>query len=164
MLAAGNDARGDDAIGPRLLAHVEALARPDVRTVFDFQFQLEHALELESADLALFIDSHCAQPVPVRLSQVFPDPAPFSTSHALSPAQVLAVFGRVVSASPPPAFLLSVAGESFVLGASLSPAGQGALAAATVLLDAMLEAPDTAQWLRLCKTGEECASPNAQKI
>ena len=149
VLAAGTDARGDDAIGPRLLAHVDQLARPGVCTVFDFQFQLEHALELETADLALFIDTHCMQQAPVRLSVVDADTAPFATSHALSPAQVMAVFARVVGTAPPPVFLLSVAGESFGLGEGLSPGGQTAFEAATALLDTLLDAPDAARWQKL---------------
>ena len=149
VLAAGNDARGDDAIGPRLLAHVDTLARPDVRTVFDFQFQLEHALEIENADLVLFIDTHCAQQAPVCLTAVDADPEPFATSHALSPAQVMAVFARVVGTPPPPVFLLSVAGESFALGEGLSPRGQAAFDAATALLETLLDAPDAACWRRI---------------
>ena len=149
VLAAGNDVRGDDAIGPRLLAHVDARAWSGVRTVFDFQFQLEHALELETADLVLFIDTHCAQKAPVRLSAVDADPSPFATSHALSPAQVMAVFARVVGTPPPPVFLLSVAGESFALGEGLSPRGQAAFEAATALVDTLLDAPDAACWKRI---------------
>ena len=53
VLAVGNEARGDDALGPRLLARLDELALPGVRTVLDFQFQVEHALDLDGAGAAL---------------------------------------------------------------------------------------------------------------
>ena len=40
----GNDARGDDGLGPLLLERVARAAWPDVTTVEDFQLQIEHAL------------------------------------------------------------------------------------------------------------------------
>ena len=47
VFAAGNDVRGDDALGPLLLARIEGLAMATVRCVFDFQLQVEHALDLD---------------------------------------------------------------------------------------------------------------------
>ena len=148
VLAAGNDARGDDALGPRLLDYVDALALPSVRTVFDFQFQIEHALELDDAELALFIDAHAMQRVPLRLRRVVADVSPFTTSHALSPAQVLAVHGRVGRHACPPAFVLSVAGTCLELGAGLSATAAIALAVAQTQIAALLADPRATAWAR----------------
>ncbi len=67
VLAVGNDARGDDALGPLLLDRLAASAWPGVRTVLDFQFQVEHALDLEGAAGAVFVDAHRQQAELVRL-------------------------------------------------------------------------------------------------
>ena len=91
VFAAGNDARGDDALGPLLLARIEGLAMATVRCVFDFQLQVEHALDLDGADMALFVDAHVAQAAPARLSRLRPAARPAACSHALAPDEVLAV-------------------------------------------------------------------------
>lgn len=128
VLAVGNEARGDDALGPLLLARLEALGLPGVRTVGDFQFQVEHALDLEGAAGALFIDAHCAQLEPARLAALAPARASGVASHALSPGEVLAV-RRQIGLPLPPAWLLSLRGVSFGLGEGLSPEGEASLAA-----------------------------------
>lgn len=133
VLAAGNDARGDDALGPLLLARLAALAVPEVRTVFDFQFQVEHALDLEGADAVLFVDAHCAQADPARLERLVPALGVGGASHALSPAEVLTVARRIGN-TPPPAWLLSLGGTSFGLGEGLSTAGAASLEAGWVRL------------------------------
>lgn len=137
VLAAGNEARGDDALGPRMLARVEALGVPRVRTVLDFQFQVEHALDLDDAAEALFIDAHCSQAVPACLAGLVPAVAPGVASHALTPAQVLAV-RRQIHRPLPPAWLLSLRGASFGLGEGLSAAGEASLAAGWCCLEAFL--------------------------
>ena len=58
----GNVSRGDDGLGPLLLARIEALGLPHVTTIEDFQLQIEHALDLRDADLALFVDASVAAP------------------------------------------------------------------------------------------------------
>ncbi len=57
VFAVGNPSRGDDALGPLLMAWLEQQARPGVQLVGDFQLQIEHALDLEGHPLALFIDA-----------------------------------------------------------------------------------------------------------
>ncbi len=146
VLAAGNDARGDDAIGPMLIERIEAHGWPHVRTVFDFQFQIEHALELEGAALVLFIDAHARQRDPVVLSELRDAEAPMAGSHALTPAQVLGVHAQISRRAPPPVFVLSVAGAQFELGAGLSAAGKAALAAAEALLVELLPHPEACFW------------------
>ncbi|QID17718.1 hydrogenase maturation protease [Nitrogeniibacter mangrovi] len=150
VLAAGNDARGDDAIGPRLLEKVEALRLPQVRTVFDFQFQVEHALELDGADLALFIDADATAECPVSLVELRAGRTPAAATHALTPAEVLGVHARVGRAPAPPVFVLAVAGVGFDLGADLSPTARSALGEAERLVDTLLTTPEPAAWRQAC--------------
>ena len=128
VLAVGNDARGDDALGPRLLARLADLELPGVRTVLDFQFQVEHALDLDDASEALFIDAHCNQAESVELVALEPAASFGVGSHALTPGEVLAV--RLSISQPlPRAWLLSLRGTAFELGEGLSATGELSLEA-----------------------------------
>lgn len=118
----GNEARGDDALGPLLLRRVEAAGWPGVTTVEDYQLQIEHALDLADADLALFIDAGTGTPAPYDWYEIAPAPHLAHTSHALAPETVLAVYERVHGRPPPRSFVLCVRGERFGLGESLSAA------------------------------------------
>jgi hydrogenase maturation protease len=137
VVAVGNQSRGDDALGPALLdalresgvgrdAQVELLA--------DFQLQVEHALDLVGRDAVLFVDAargavrDGAELVRIKASGGDPP-----HSHALRPQAVLAVYARVQAGPAPPAWLLAIGGESFELGAGLSPRAQANLAKATHL-------------------------------
>lgn len=151
VFAAGNDARGDDALGPLLLARIEGLAMATVRCVFDFQLQVEHALDLDGADMALFVDAHVAQAAPARLSRLRPAARPAACSHALAPDEVLAVYARVCGAAPPPAFLLSLSGVAFELGAGLSAEARESLEAGWQIARALLARPAVAHW-QACTT------------
>ncbi|TVT77935.1 MAG: hydrogenase maturation protease [Denitromonas halophila] len=129
VLAAGNDARGDDGIGPSLAARLSALDLPGVTVIDAFQFQVENALDLDGADAVLFIDAHLSQIEEIVLAPVAPAAAVAVQSHALSPAEVLRVREQI-GAALPPSWLLSVRGEDFSLGAGLSAAGAQRLEAA----------------------------------
>jgi hydrogenase maturation protease len=121
VLAAGNDARGDDGIGPCLTARLSALDMPGVTVIDAFQFQVENALDLDGADAVLFIDAHLSQIEDVMLAPVAPAAAVAVQSHALSPAEVLRVCEQIGKAVPP-SWLLSVRGDDFSLGAELGVA------------------------------------------
>lgn len=134
VLACGNPSRGDDAIGPLLLARLDEWLRAEgladrFELIEDFQFQIEHALDLQGRSAALFIDAGEGTPAPFTLLPAQPEDVPGHSTHALSPAAVLAVCRRVAG-EPPPASVLCVRGESFELGADLSPAAAAHLEAA----------------------------------
>ena len=129
ILACGNPARGDDALGPALL---DRLRPPPagVELLEDYQLMLEHALDLAGRERVLFVDADAACRPPYRLEPV-PESAavPFS-SHSLSPGAVLAVYRQVTGQAPPPAWVLGVRGQAFELGQGLSPAARAHLDAA----------------------------------
>lgn len=155
IFACGNPSRGDDALGPVLLDRLqiwldaEGLAEC-VELIGDFQLQIEHALDLVGRRLALFIDAGHATPAPYVFSATQADGQLGHTTHALSPAAVLAVLPRVSDATPPAAFTLCVRGESFVLGEALSAAAQTNAEAALALLQALCRQPREAAWTALC--------------
>ncbi|MBI2306411.1 MAG: hydrogenase maturation protease [Rhodocyclales bacterium] len=135
ILACGNPSRGDDALGPLLLARLDAwLAAEGLAERFelieDFQFQVEHALDLQGRRAALFIDAGTETPGPYTLLPLAADDTPGHSTHAITPVAVLAVYRRVVGEEAPPAHVLCVRGEHFELGEALSAAAGANLEAA----------------------------------
>ena len=149
----GNPARGDDALGPRLLARVEAWAeaRPDPRleAIPDFQLQIEHVEDLRGRGLALFLDASMTAPPPFAFREARPAPDASFTSHALSPEALLHAFVRVTGTVPPPSFVLAVRGERFDLGEGLGPGAERNLEAAWRFLQGLLSDPDPDHWRSL---------------
>lgn len=145
----GNVSRGDDGIGPLLLSRIEQAGWDEAVLIEDYQLQLEHALDLVGAELALFIDAGTGTPAPFSFREIFPRPGVTHTSHALAPESVLAVFVQVTGKTPPPAFLLCVRGENFELGAGLSPEGAPRLEQTWDFLQSLREAPEPECWRTL---------------
>ena len=132
----GNDARGDDGLGPLLLERVARAAWPDVTTVEDFQLQIEHALDLDGAEAALFVDAGKDTPAPFRFTEIGPERGESHTTHALAPEAVLDVYARSLRQPPPSAFTLCMRGERFELGEGLSTEASERLEAARAFVQA----------------------------
>jgi hydrogenase maturation protease len=130
VLAVGNPSRGDDALGPTLAERLEAAALPGVEVLTDFQFQVEHALDLVGRRTVIFVDAGTGTPAPFEWRAVGADAKFLHTSHALSPEAVLETYARVHDGPPPDAWVLCVRGEAYELGAGLSAAGVAHLEAA----------------------------------
>lgn len=151
VFAVGNPSRGDDAIGPELCGRLEQwLAREGLADQFelieDFQLQIEHALDLQGRQLALFIDAGANTPAPYVFERIFPSLAVAHTTHALSPQAVLQVYRQTEEADPPPAFVLCVRGERFELGEPLSVAALQHLEAAMALAAQLCQQAEAAAW------------------
>lgn len=146
----GNPSRGDDALGPVLMARLEAWAENQPgrapTLVEDFQLQIEHAEDLRGVTLALFVDADASCPPPFRFQRIRPAQDDSFTTHELSPASVLHVFRQVGGSEPPPAFVLSVRGEAFDLGESLTPRAQAHAEAAWTFLQELLADPRPETW------------------
>ena len=154
----GNDSRGDDGLGPALLRRVEARGLEGVTTVEDYQLQIEHALDLDGADLALFVDaaragrrrslsakSRRAPKRPTRRTRWRPRPCSTFIDRC-------AARRRRRSCS-------RVRGESFGLGEGFSPEGVKRLEAAWRFLAELLREPDARVWRRIAQgksRGEAC--------
>lgn len=151
VFAVGNPSRGDDAIGPELLGRLAAWLDKEglserVELIEDFQLNIEHALDLEGRELALFIDAGENTPAPYVFERIFPAAIPSHSTHALPPQAVLQVYRQTEGAEPPPAFLLGVRGECFELGEGLSPAVEARLDEAMDLLAQLMQQPDSVAW------------------
>jgi hydrogenase maturation protease len=146
VLGWGNVTRSDDALGPLLLERIRAAQFPHVTVIEDFQLQVEHALDLRGHDLALFADAGFETPAPFAFYQITPQPDTAFSSHKMAPEAVLDVYARVIGETPPPAFVLSIAGEDFAVGDGLSPAAAQRLELASNFLLRLLRAPSLENW------------------
>ncbi len=144
----GNDARGDDGLGPLLLERVARAAWPDVTTVEDFQLQIEHALDLDGAEAALFVDAGKDTPAPFSFIEIAPERGDSHTTHALAPEAVLDVYARSLRRPPPPAFTLCMCGERFELGEGLSAKAAERLEAAWAFVQGLLRERSVEEWRR----------------
>ena len=149
VLGWGNASRGDDALGPAVLAELAAADLPGVTLIEAWQLQIEHALDLEGADLALFIDAGLGTPAPFAFAELQPRAQFTASTHALAPEAVLAVFSQVTGRTPPPAFVLCVRGEHFELGQPLGDAARTHLAAAVDFARSICARADLAHWRAL---------------
>ena len=155
----GNPSRGDDALGSTFIECLSGwLDQPeraqslpmDLILLTDFQCQVEHALDLLDMSGALFIDaSHTAKP-PFEMTKLAADFDATHTTHALSPACVLAVAEKL-GQTLPDCWLLAIPGHGFELGDALSDQSKSCLDQA---FDAVLDA------LHRGGAFADCQSPN----
>ena len=151
VLGWGNPSRGDDAIGPELMHRAQDLVASDpaytgIALVEDFQLQIEHALDLQNASLALFLDASQAATAPFTLTRLASEADTSTTSHQLSPQAVLQVYAQLGLGPPPPSYLLRVRGDRFDLGAPLAAPAAANLEAAWTLVARLLGNRDHAAW------------------
>jgi len=151
VFAVGNPSRGDDAIGPVICGRLAKWLENEklterVELIEDFQLNVEHALDLQDRELALFIDAGENTPALFIFEQIFRSTATGHTTHALPPQAVLQVYWQMEGKEPPPSFVLCVRGEGFELGAEMTPAALGGIEAAMALLERLVRKPNLADW------------------
>ncbi len=156
----GNESRGDDGLGPLLLARIAARAWPDVTTVEDYQLQIEHALDIADCDCALFVDAGRDTPAPFSFREIAPRRVTTHTTHALAPEAVLDVYAQIEGRAPPPAFALCLRGESFELGEGLSAEGAERLEAAWTFVLGLMRERSLEAWETAARRSEPSPRPS----
>ena len=117
----GNPARGDDALGPRFVELIQPMReRVQFDTITDYQLQVEHALDLAHRQQVIFVDASVSAAAPFEFTQVLPSRDTSYTSHAMTPAALLAVYEQISDQALPDARLLSIRGYAFELGSPIS--------------------------------------------
>ncbi len=135
VFGVGNPSRGDDALGPLFVERLEQWSAAagelpvELSMLTDFQWQIEHALDLIGVDVALFVDASVSAAPPYEIGRLQPNFDATYSTHALSPACVLAV-AKKLGQFMPQAWLLAIPGERFELGAPLSPSSESYLESA----------------------------------
>lgn len=155
IIGYGNPSRGDDALGPMAVEAIEGLAAQhpewgEVEVLTDFQLQVEFVTDLAGRKRIVFIDAMASGDAPFSFGPLQAERDASFTSHAVSPASLLAAFHHFHGADAPPSFLLGIRGIGFDLGAPLSLQAQRNLDAALAMLE---------QWL-----AAECAAPDDASI
>jgi len=160
IIGYGNTLRSDDALGWRAAEQIAAS-----HTGGNIEVQLHHQLgpelaePLSEVDLAIFIDAGCqGTPGQVSCQRVEPSDASSGFTHHFHPGVLLTMakhlFGRC-----PRTFIISVVGESFACGETLSPAVQRALPAVQKLVADLLAGRKTA----LPNAGENCPNEDSAR-
>ena len=130
----GNPGRGDDALGPELVARVGKMQLAEIECQNDMQLQVEHVTDLDGCDQVLFVDADMSCAEPFEFSQIGAAKDDSYTSHAMTPPALLHAYRQVYGMDAPPAFLLRIRGYDFGLGAALSDKASANLQAATKLV------------------------------
>lgn len=121
----GNPSRGDDALGPAMFDLLEQYKNKtagldSVDLLTDYQLQIEHAVDLEKRKAVLFVDASASSVSTCVYLKLHPEQDDSYTTHAMSPAAVLAVYRKIHMQEPPPSYLLTIQGYDFTLGASIT--------------------------------------------
>ena len=151
LMAVGNESRGDDALGPLLARRVqEWLASTgmdsQVEVIEEFQLQIEHTLDIKDRQLLLFVDAGQGTVPPFAFYAARARRLDGHSSHTLAPEALLGVYAQVHQASPPPAFILCLAGTGFELGEPLSAAAVLHLEQGFAFCQGLFEQPTPASW------------------
>jgi len=92
VFGVGNPSRGDDALGPLFIERLEAWSATAgdlpvaLATLTDFQWQIEHALDLVDIDVVIFVDASVSASPPFELAPLAAKFDASHSTHALSPA------------------------------------------------------------------------------
>ena len=118
----GNPLRADDGLGWHIAKQLSDEHREEDVQVFALHQLTPEMAELASrSEVMLFIDADCkGKPGTLSCEQIHPEPAAGQFSHELSPATLLQLAKQLYGRTPA-AYLLTIAGESFATGESLSP-------------------------------------------
>lgn len=122
VIGYGNTLRCDDGLGWRVANQISReMSAPGVQILALQELTAEIADVTRYAEKVLFVDAaHEGEPGELRCVRVAPSDSPVRYSHHLSPAVVLKLTEELYGKSPP-AYLLTVTGETFAIGETLSP-------------------------------------------
>ena len=130
IVGIGNPLRSDDGLGWRIAQELSLQhSGGDVQVVAAQQLTPEMAEVASRAELLLFLDATCnGSPGSLRCEEVASIGSPSRQSHELYPADILKL-ARELYGRCPPAWMLTIAGESFETGEAFSPAVLAAIPA-----------------------------------
>jgi hydrogenase maturation protease len=142
----GNPGRGDDALGPELIALIDEMQLAGVECQNDMQLQVEHVTDLQDCDRVLFVDADMSCAEPFEFSEISAASDDSYTSHAMNPAALLHAYREVYNMDAPPAFLLRIRGYDFGLGDPLTGRAANNLEAATQLVGELCNSVNLPMW------------------
>ena len=126
VIGYGNELRGDDGVGPKVAAAVEALHLPGVRTLICQQLSPEHAEPVSQAQVMVFVDAAVDAAREVQFRKLEPAGSTQLMAHAADPRTMLAL-ARDVFGHCPEAWWLTIPAEYTGFTEELSPSVQRGL-------------------------------------
>lgn len=120
VIGYGNELRGDDGVGPKVAAAVDALQLPGVQTLICQQLSPEHAEPVSQARVVVFVDAALDAPREVQFRKLEPAGSSQLMAHAADPRTMLAL-ARDVFGHCPEAWWLTIPAENTGFSEELSP-------------------------------------------
>jgi hydrogenase maturation protease len=120
VIGYGNELRGDDGVGPKVAAAVEALHLPGVQTLICQQLSPEHAEPVSQARVVVFVDAAVDAHREVQFRKLEPTGSSQLMAHAADPRTMLAL-ARDVFGHCPEAWWLTIPAEHTGFSEQLSP-------------------------------------------
>lgn len=149
ILACGNPLRGDDGLGGWMAAQVqEKFTSSQVEVVASHQFTPELAEPISTADTVIFLDCSAKEEAgKVSLQVMAPaEKLPRLISHHMHPASLLRLSQELYGRVPRLAYLITVGGKSFKIGAQLSDAVSDAAPEVLSLVEEIVQGANTLRW------------------
>ncbi|MCG8572245.1 MAG: hydrogenase maturation protease [Spirochaetes bacterium] len=115
----GNPGRSDDGLGLSFVKKIEDLNLQGVNTEVAFQLNVEDSELVSHYNLVVFIDASENEIDGFRISQIEPAKVITFTTHAMSPASVMAFCSEIYNKNPP-AYLLEIQGFDWEFKEGLS--------------------------------------------
>jgi len=119
----GNPGRGDDGLGVRVAQAIENEAASfeglELRVESNYQLNIEDALAVSGADIAIFCDAAREGWEPFDFNEIFPSSDIAFTTHTMAPASVLALCEELYGRRPK-AYLLAIRGYEWEITEELS--------------------------------------------
>jgi hydrogenase maturation protease len=136
----GNPGRGDDGLGPRLIARLQEEGGAAADLEIRYQLNIEEALKIKDYDVVVFVDASKKIDSPWKFREIGPSETIAFTTHEMSPESVLALsqelYGRM-----PKAFALAIKGYDWDLGEALSEEAEQNLSRALEFLTDFFKNP-----------------------
>jgi hydrogenase maturation protease len=143
VIGYGNELRGDDGVGPKIVAALEAMQLPGVCTLACHQLAPELAEPVARAGRVVFVDAAVDEPRKVQLRPLQPAASSRLLTHAADPRTLLALardlFGRC-----PAAWLLTIPVDHLEFSEELSPRARAGKKIALEKIQELLRRPTAA--------------------
>ncbi len=122
VMAFGNIARGDDALGIRLAEYLSNEYRDNIDIETDYQLNIELSAELLNYNKVIFVDASISCREPFEFYKINSDSKIAFTTHSVKPETVLGVYEKCFGNhnSIPETWVLAIRGYDFDMSDSLS--------------------------------------------
>jgi len=141
----GNPGRQDDGLGIRFISELECWLKQNIMDNIsldsNYQLNIEDALALSEADIAIFVDASTETIEDFVLTKVEPCDKVEFTMHAVSPAFILSLC-RDLYKTAPKTYLLHIKGYEWAMQEGLSEKAGCNLNLALAFIQSILKEPE----------------------